>query len=424
MSLPSQPDAIAQARALAQNGPSVLHLMVLLAGYLIAFAQRQLPLAMAQPMARDLGLDDAALGALHGTSFGLVYGLLAIPCGFMADRLPQYRLVTISLATSGIATVLAAHAHSIEILWGLRMLTAAAQALLLPATFSILGSVHPRFLGLAVACISTGPFVGTALVYGAGAASMGLAWRDPYVWVGTTAIMLSAVLAWQRTAAPSASGVDVDSSGDRAVKLNAKAIIFVILAMILIASGGHAMLGWTNIWLVRAQGIDMASSAAVFASALLLAGTAGALSGGWISDLLSARRCPRALVLASFAIMTAGASLGFYSSAVPVGAIIWLAPFVFLFAATHGLGQITLQSLAPQHLRGRLHGIAICLINLIAFAAAPVSVGLLSDASGSPQGLGMVLAVWVPITLVGAALSGAACWRVAAAAKVSRPARA
>lgn len=49
-------------------------LALLLAAYVLAFAQRQLPAALAPLVVARFGISDAALGALHGSSFAVAYG--------------------------------------------------------------------------------------------------------------------------------------------------------------------------------------------------------------------------------------------------------------------------------------------------------------------------------------------------------------
>src|SRR3546814_18377563 len=66
--------------------------------YVVAFAQRQWPATLAEPMTRRFDLADAEMGALIGYGFGFFYALFAIPAGWLVDSTHRMRLLAIGLA--------------------------------------------------------------------------------------------------------------------------------------------------------------------------------------------------------------------------------------------------------------------------------------------------------------------------------------
>src|SRR3546814_8915377 len=79
-------------------GPVSAIAALLLAAYVVAFAQRQLPATLAEPMTRRFDLADAEMGALIGYGFGFFYALFAIPAGWLVDSTHRMRLLAIGLA--------------------------------------------------------------------------------------------------------------------------------------------------------------------------------------------------------------------------------------------------------------------------------------------------------------------------------------
>ena len=61
-------------------------LAMLLLVYSFNFLDRQILSILAQPVQRDLGLDDGQMGMLGGLAFAALYSTLAIPLALIADR--------------------------------------------------------------------------------------------------------------------------------------------------------------------------------------------------------------------------------------------------------------------------------------------------------------------------------------------------
>src|SRR3546814_4512584 len=94
-------------------GPVAAIAALLLAAYVVAFAQRQLPATLAETMTRRFDLADAEMGALIGYGFGFFYALFAIPAGWLVDSTHRMRLLAIGLALASIATAMSAFASSL-----------------------------------------------------------------------------------------------------------------------------------------------------------------------------------------------------------------------------------------------------------------------------------------------------------------------
>lgn len=378
----------------------------LLIAYLLSFAQRQLPAVVAAPLADDFGLRDAGIGALHGASFGIIYGLLALSGGWCADRFPRVYLIGVSLFVAGLATLISAAAQSVEQLWFLRAIVAAAQALLVPTAFSILGSHVPRRLsGLGVAGFATGPFLGSSLGYFVTYGVEKTGWQQPFVLFGMAGMAFATVIFLMRDRLSDLGNhTSLCPTGPRQTM---GSVGFVLAAMTFTALAGHAVLAWTVLWLERSGQFDSKAAALLFAVALGVFGSIGALLSGRISDIVVARGLPRLVAQSAAAGVAASLALIVYQSDDTELMPIWLCGLVMGYAGAHVLGSTALQDAVPQHLRGRYHGLAICLINFVALGTGPLLVGIASDTHGSSEGLGTILSFFVPGALAIAAACGA-----------------
>ena len=393
-----------------------LVVFALLIAYLLSFAQRQLPAVVAVLLADYFSFGDAGIGALHGVSFGVIYGLLAILGGWCADRLPRAYLIGASLFVAGLATLISAVAQSVQQLWLLRAIVAAAQAFLVPAAFSILGSHIPRRLsGLGVAGFATGPFLGSSLGYFVTFAAEETGWQQPFVLFGIAGMVSAAVFFWMQKRL---SDLGENSSlPPTEARPTMGSVGFVLAAMTFTALAGHAVLAWTVLWLERSGQFDSKAAALLFAVALSVFGSTGALLTGRLSDTVVARGLPRLVAQSAAAGLTASLALIAYRSDDPQLTPIWLCGLVMGYAGAHVLGSAALQDAVPQQLRGRYHGLAICLINFISLGTGTLLVGIASDAHGSSQGLGIILSVFVP----GALAIAATCSAIGARIQTTSP---
>ena len=80
-------------------------LIVLFAINTMNFFDRQIGGALAEPIRREWGLSDGALGAL-GTAFTLLYAFVGIPLGRLSDRKPRKVILGVAvLVWSGLTAL-------------------------------------------------------------------------------------------------------------------------------------------------------------------------------------------------------------------------------------------------------------------------------------------------------------------------------
>jgi predicted MFS family arabinose efflux permease len=116
------------------------------------------------PIQRDLHVSDAAMGALTGLSFSLVYATIALPMARLADRGNRRNVIAISMAAWSVMTAICGLAMNYAMLLLARMGVAAGEASSQPAQMSMVGDVFSfKRRGVALGFITVGTSLGVAL---------------------------------------------------------------------------------------------------------------------------------------------------------------------------------------------------------------------------------------------------------------------
>lgn len=139
-------------------------LAVLFLVYVLNFVDRQILSILAKDVKRDLGLDDADIGFLFGTAFGVFYSLFGIPLGRLADNWHRVRLITIGLALWSAMTAFSGLARNGLQLTFARIGVGVGEATASPCAYSLISDYFPkRQRATALAFYSSGIFIGGGL---------------------------------------------------------------------------------------------------------------------------------------------------------------------------------------------------------------------------------------------------------------------
>jgi MFS family permease len=180
--------------------------------YVLNFVDRQILSILAKDVKRDLGLDDADIGFLFGTAFGVFYSLFGIPLGRLADNWHRVRLITIGLALWSAMTALSGLARNGLQLTFARIGVGVGEATASPCAYSLISDYFPKERrATALAFYSSGIFIGGGLSLFIGGAIvdrwnlafpngfLGLVgWQAAFMAVGLPGLLLAAVVATLR----------------------------------------------------------------------------------------------------------------------------------------------------------------------------------------------------------------------------------
>ena len=136
-------------------------LIILFAINLLNFFDRQLAGALAEPVRKEFMLSDTALGLL-GTVFTLMYAIVGLPLGRIADKWYRTRLLAIGTGVWSLLTAASGLAQNYTQLFISRLGVGLGEATCAPAGQSLIGDLFPprqraRAMGLHVVVSDMNP---------------------------------------------------------------------------------------------------------------------------------------------------------------------------------------------------------------------------------------------------------------------------
>jgi predicted MFS family arabinose efflux permease len=393
-----------------------LTLWLLLIVYVFNFIDRQIVNILAEPIARDLQLNDTQIGLMTGLAFALVYTGLGFPLARYADRptTSRPRLIAVSLAVWSGMTALCGIALNFWQLLLARAGVGVGEAGCTPPAHSLISDiVPPEKRASALAFYSLGIPVGSlfGMVIG-GLLADYLGWREAFVVVGLPGVALALVV-WFILKDPRHAGTaaTLQERGPPAALPLREAVAEVMRSrafVLLVCAGSAASFlsygktTWTTIFFQRTHDLSPGEVGLSFG---LLGGAAGILGtwlGGYLADRFGAIN--RRRVLSAPAI---GMALAVPLAIAAYDAPSWLLALALLFLPTvfnslyYGPCYSAAQGLVPLQARAIAAATLLFFQNLIGLGLGPLFFGMLSDWLQPTYGANSVRYV-----LYGAALLG------------------
>lgn len=410
--------------------------------YALAILDRVSIALLIQPLQTALHLDDTQFGLLQGMAFSLVYSLLGLPLGILADRWNRKVLLLGGVVLWSVATISSGFARTFPHLFVARMLVGVGEAALVPVATSLIADCfapvsRPKAYGVFVSGSSLGTAAAMALggTFIAISASLiaaephlfgGLApWQMVFVQCGTPGLVLAAIMALT-IREPARQGSD-----GQAVRLSfgplwalfrsePRAYATLIGGTVLNLVCVYALIGWFPALFIRVHGWSAAATGWRLGAVGLPISLFAAFNSGWVIVWLNRRGLRQAPMLAAAASGLSLMVFGTLCCVAPSGVLALVAYGVnALFlnwnisSVYSGLSQIT-----PNNLRAQVMAIHTIISGLIAQTAGNLLVGLLSDhVFSGPHAIAPALAVVFLVCGGGASLlllSGARAFRAAA----------
>ena len=171
-------------------------LVVMIVVYTFNLIDRQILSILSEELKGDLGITDAQLGFLYGTSFAAFYAIFGLPLGRLADLWIRKSLIAIGLVFWSAMTMLSGTAGGIVSLALYRFGVGAGEASATPATYSLLSDWFPPNRRASVlATYSTGAYIGMGVSLGLGGLIVDF-WKNAYP---DTALAPFGLESWQVT---------------------------------------------------------------------------------------------------------------------------------------------------------------------------------------------------------------------------------
>ncbi|HEY2941030.1 MAG TPA: MFS transporter, partial [Vicinamibacteria bacterium] len=256
------------------------------------FFDRQVLAAVVEPLRREWALGDAAIGSL-GTAFTLLYAVVGVPFGRLADRGRRTRILAAGVFAWSLLTAMQGLARSFSQLFVLRLLVGVGEATCAPAATSLIGDlVPPEKRSRALAVFMLGLPLGLGLSYAvSGWVAQGWGWRAAFFVAGPPGVLCAALALALRE-----PGRDAVPHAPSAAPISPyRRLLAIPTLWWIIASGAvhnfnmYALGTFLSPYLVRLHGLDVREAGLVSMLAYGLSGIPGMLLGGVAGDALRRR---------------------------------------------------------------------------------------------------------------------------------------
>ncbi|MDB5686583.1 MAG: uncharacterized protein JWR77_1172, partial [Rhizorhabdus sp.] len=361
-----------------------------------AMLDRYLPAIALGPMKSDLGLSDTSVSLVQGVAFSLFYCVAGVPLGRAVDRRNRRNLVALAVLIWTLLTVWSGLAGSFAELFVARAGIGIAEAILAPATYSIIADCFPPHMrGRAIGIYFSSLTIGSSASFIIGGALLAQLAQSPIdfpivgilsPWRGTFVLLallgIPALIAALSLREPKRR--DMESRAASAgligfLRQNAAGLATMYATFGIFAFVSVIAVSWAPTLFNRKFGLPLSRSAVIVGMAILIGGGVGALSAGWFSDRFVRKPGAGRFRIQMLALLLS-TPLMILWPLTPTPSISYAMLLVCTIMTTFGMSSIaaTIQDVAPNQLRGQLIAINY-IIMMLTSGLTPTAVALATD---------------------------------------------
>jgi len=360
--------------------------------YVFNFIDRQILAILLEPIKKDLGVSDSAMGFLTGIAFALFYTAAGIPIARLADRRSRRTIIAVGLALWSAMTAASGLARTFAQLALARVGVGIGEAACTPPAHSLLADYFPpERRSTALAVYGMGVHVGILFGFVIGGwMNEAFGWRAALYVVGLPGLLLAVLVALtvREPVRGAADGLTEPSAPVPFREAAAEVRGLASLRHMAVGAGlhsfaGYALAAWGPAFMVRVHHWGTREVGVTLGLITGVAGAAGAITGGLLADRLGWRDPRWALWVPAIA-STIEVPLLIAFLLVPSPTLALAIGFPGIFAGAMWLGPVfaASQNLVRPALRAFTSSLLVFVINLIGLGLGPQAVGLLNDGLG------------------------------------------
>ena len=381
--------------------------------YIFNFVDRQILSILLDPIKKELGVSDQAMGFLTGLAFALFYTIAGIPIARLADRTSRKGIIAVGLTLWSAMTVASGLARTFVQLALARVAVGVGEAAGSPPAHSLISDYFPpERRATALSIYASGVYVGSSLAFILGGYIVThFDWRTAFFIVGAPGIPLAVLLALTvrepergLSEGRTADAEEGDTVADVARFLFArKSFLWLAAGSSFLTFPGYGILVWAPAFLGRVHDVPYQEIGLALGLLILVCGVAGVLLGGTLSDRLG-RTDKRwyMWIPAAVAVVQAPFAAGFLLFDSKTLALLSFAPFYLVGQMWVGPMLSMTQGLVKLRMRATASAIMLFILNLIGLGAGPWVIGALNDSLASSYGDEAVRWSLLGVTLLGA----------------------
>ncbi len=378
-----------------------LALGLLFAINLLNFYDRHILAVVNEPIRKQYGFSDTQLGWL-GTAFILLYAVIGVPFGRLADRWNRKTLLCAGLFFWSILTALSGAAAGFWSLFLTRLGMGIGEAACAPVSSSLIGDFYPASRrARAMSIFMLGLPLGAALSYLiSGAVAQAYGWRATFFVAGIPGAVL-ALLTMALLVEPARGAAETVRVGARRRSGSPYLLVLSIPTMWwIIASGAlhnfnmYALAQFLPSFLVRSHGLNLRQAGFVSGVLLGAAGGVGLFFGGQLADRLASTRSNGRMWLGAICLFAAIplqlAALG-QAPGHPFAFLLWMLPGCMSMYIYYSTVYPTIQDIVEPSLRGTAMAVYFFAMYALGGSLGPVLTGRLSDFMAARAASGGIL---------------------------------
>ena len=369
---------------------------VLFAIPLVGYIHRLVINILIDPIGLEFGLTDTQASLLQGPPFALVYGLMVIPMGLLADRGSRILLLGTGAILWSMGALMCGFAPTFAWLFAARMLVGLGEAALMPAAVSLIGDRFPESRrGLAIGIFFMGVNAGFSSAYAVGGMTLDLAqagalavtpflaemspWRQVFFVLALPGFVLPLLLISigepeRRTAI---QHYRVGRSIRRLFSSQPLSTILVLLTLqaTAVAVADNGVYAWLPRLLSRLYELGSTEIGLTLGAVVAVAGALGGPLAGRLTDYWVKRKGragPLLVIAVAIVAATIAAPMFALGSVwmVYVATAVWVAAVVAASATTFAFVSIAV----PDRLRGISSSLITSVMALVGLGAGPTTI--------------------------------------------------
>jgi MFS family permease len=367
---------------------TIFALSVLFAINTLNFFDRQVFGAIAEPVRKEWGLSDSAIG-LVGTAFTLVYAAVGLPLGSLTDKIARKKILSVGVFIWSLLTAASGLAMSYWQLFVLRLGVGVGEATCAPAATSLIGDLYPADKrSKALSIFMLGLPVGIALSYAiSGSVAHAYGWRAAFYVAGIPGLVCTVAVLFLRE--PKRGATEIHDIGSRKREGSPYRLVLSIPTMWwIIASGAlqtfnmYAIGQFLTPFLMRYHSQDIRTAGFTTMVVFGLSGIPGLLLGGIIGDAVMKRRDNGRLLMAALSLLGSVPLIFFALTRSPGETrsfIILMGSGVALMNIYYATVYPAIQDVIEPSLSGTAMSIYFFAMYVLGAAMGPLGTGLASD---------------------------------------------
>lgn len=369
--------------------------------YALSYVDRTIILLLVGPIRADLQISDTQFSLLHGLAFAILYTVVGIPIGVLADRHNRPRIIAVGIALWSLMTALCGTARNFAHLFAARVGVGIGEAALSPAAYSLITDLAPKHqVGRALGAYGAGVYLGIGATFLVGGWLVdalvarggfdwwmlaGLApWQQVFVLVGVAGLpvaLATLLMLPEPRKGAKQRGLSRSAALGPYLRRNWRFIAALFLGFSFISLLFNGFLAWLAEYYLRAHGWSKSRTGVWIGLIMLSAGPLGMAAGGWLTDVWRRRRPVTAPVHVGLWGAVALLPWPLWATVVdsPGLSLAGITPIIFFSCFCFGPAVTAIQLTTPPELRARLSAVYLFVVNLTGIGLGGTAIAFVSD---------------------------------------------